>query len=54
MRDDYQRISKRYTSHIVEYETGLSTYDIALISLAKKCKRSKFAKEADSGELLAA
>tara|TARA_Y100001968_G_scaffold311820_1_gene334314 strand:- start:524 stop:688 length:165 start_codon:yes stop_codon:yes gene_type:complete len=49
----HRKAKKTSTSLPLESEIGLSSYDLALISLAKKYKRTKRLKKEDYQELLA-
>tara|TARA_Y100001968_G_C19046906_1_gene567249 strand:+ start:64 stop:228 length:165 start_codon:yes stop_codon:yes gene_type:complete len=54
MSERRKKIDKTYLPIPFENDVGLSTYDLALISLAKKYKRTKRLKKEDYQDLLAA
>ena len=49
-----KQVDKTYRSLPFENDVGLSSYDLALISLAKKYKKTKRLKQEDYQDLLAA
>ena len=49
MRTGYRKIDKYYP---FENETGLSSYDLALIAIAKKYKKNKSIQKVDYEKLL--
>ncbi len=54
MSERRKKVDKAYSLLPFENDLGLSTYDLALISLAKKYKKTKYLKKEDYQDLLAA
>ena len=54
MSQSRRKIDKSYNKLPFENENGLSTYDIALISLAKKARKTKLNMEDNSNTVVAA